>query len=350
MEPQETVPTDKIIRLSKKKFWGTIIVIVVLTILWIVYRMLTFQYGISGGKYMMNELIPSTGVSDSASYEESPNMMPYPDYYQNKPNIEDTRQFLKTNYSSEIKTRDVRTMTRNVKGLITDIEGRIDSLNTSDKSSYISFVVPAGKFESFRDEVENLTSAKLYTENVSSENRLGQKQSLEQQTQSGVDYLASLQSEQQSLTDNHNRKLSTLQSNLATIQKQLSTLRNTIAYTSDETQLTTLRVQETEYVKQEAAAKKSIVTENTTYNSAYSSLSSKITNAQSNLANLDQQDSNFRSDIETVNGTISINWVSYWEIAKIYSPIHPTWIIIIIILILLYIGRRSRFLPKVELV
>jgi Ca2+/Na+ antiporter len=139
---------------------------------------------------------PSMGFeNDRNSYDGS-----YNKGYGN-PSISDTREFLKTSYASEIKTRDVSDTVKDVKNSVKGADGRIDSLESSEKYGYISFVVPKSKFEAFRDEIESLTHEKLYTEDISSKNLLTQKQGIEEQ-ETDVNYrLTNIQIEKERITN-----------------------------------------------------------------------------------------------------------------------------------------------------
>jgi hypothetical protein len=77
-------------------------------------------------------------------------------------------------------------------------------------------------------------------------------------------------------------------------------------------------------------------------------LDNLIANSNNNLTNINKQDSQFTDNIETVNGSINVNWVSLWEIATIFSPISPVIIIIILIILIWIILKRSGFIPRIE--
>jgi hypothetical protein len=69
---------------------------------------------------------------------------------------------------------------------------------------------------------------------------------------------------------------------------------------------------------------------------------------EKNLANINKQDNQFADNIETVNGSVRITWISMWQMVKIFSPIHPTFIIIILGIVLgVFLNRKGK-IPKVE--
>ena len=95
----------------------------------------------------------STGImtpSVPGIYDEEIN------YYGNQSktlSINDTREFMKTSYDTQIQTRNVKSVLRDIKGSIKVANGRIDQLNENTKSGYISFVIPKINFENFKDEI-----------------------------------------------------------------------------------------------------------------------------------------------------------------------------------------------------
>ena len=60
-------------------------------------------------------------------------------------------------------------------------------------------------------------------------------------------------------------------------------------------------------------------------------LDAMISNASNNVTNINKQDDQLIDNVETVNGYVAIEWVSLWEMARIFSPIHPTLVIIILV-------------------
>jgi len=280
-----------------------------------------------GGGYGASDSVSSPVSSPGAPMMEKVGNMIYPDYYRQNPDITDTRQFLKTSYSADIKTRDVKDIVRDVRGIIRDVDGRIDNSQESEKYSYVSFVVPTSKFEAFRDEIESLTYAKLITVNVSSENLLGQKQSIEEQTRSATSTLANLEKQKKALTTRHNQTL-------AGMNAELDTLQNQVPYPTERAD----------------TIKQSIDNENKSYNSQNQNLTNQIDAYKATITWIEKQDTQFGNNIETVNGYISVNWISYWQMARIISPIHPSILLIILILVLWKVLILSKVVPKIELV
>ena len=320
----------KTIKVSRKKLTWLIIILVIFGIWWAnqpryggVMPMIG-GYGVAEDSATRSVSPASAPMMDSSGAE----MMYYPpDYYRGNPDITDTRQFLKTSYSADIKTRNVKEMIRDVRNIVRDAEGRIDNTQESEKYAYLGFVVAKDKFEAFRDEVESLTYAKLIVINVSSENLLGQKQSIEEQMENAKTSLTDLEKQKTSLTYKHNQTAANLNAQLIALQNQ-----------------------GTSTDAQQAVIRQSIANENSSYNSQLTSLNSRIDETKKWITSVEKQDVDFGNNIETVNGYISVSWASYWEMAKLLSPIHPGWIIAILVLIATQVLKRTGYLPKIELV
>lgn len=347
--------TRKVIKISRRRIIVLIFfIVIVLIILGFVYiNKMSRPFGISDGDVAMSTLptAPGIGMMEDGSYQKNYDIMPVPpDYYGGQPSIQDTREFLKTSYSAEIKTRNVYDIVRDVKNAVAGADGRIDGMNSSEKYGYVSFVVAKDKFDAFKDEIESLVNAKLYTENVSSQNLLGQKQSIEEQADYLTKSLADLEKSKKDLDAQHAATVRSLANELFSVQSQLAVLRLEIANTEDNTQLAVLRSQENTLMQRESDIKQNQNTENKNYASQNADIQNQIKWMNDSLEGNIKQDIKFGENIETVNGHISVNWISCWQMAKLFSPIHPTIIVIIIVLGILYVMKRKKILPKIEVV
>ena len=266
-----------------------------------------------------------------------------------QPTISDTREFLKTNYSATIKTRNVASMIRDVKNAVAGADGRIDNLYSSEKRGNIGFVIAKSEFESFRSEIESLTYAKLYTENVSSQNLLTQKQRIEEQTSNVLSSLADLQEQKEDLNLSHTQSVMAINKEIARIQTELVAVRLNIANETDSSVIVLLRDQENSLLGQEAIQRQKLNTENVNYSAKSKNLQNLIDNKNDNLTKISERDDQFMDNIETVSGSVSVNWVSLWQLSKIYSPVHPAFIIIVLVVIAWIFLRRKGYLPKIIL-
>jgi hypothetical protein len=350
MDQEVTIAEDtrRVIRISKKFLALSAIVIIVLA--WIVLQ-LSFgtvsygnNYGPSGGTPDM------MGVSIDGGYESSGVAMP--EYYNKSSDITDTREFMKTSYSAEIATRDVSKVVTDVKNIVKGADGRVDNISSSEKNGYISFVVAKSKFDALRDQIESLTGEKLYSENISSTNRLGTKQNIEDRTDNVVSNLDTLKKQQETLTAKHNQTVASINSELGRIRTELASVRANIAGATASTDSATLaawKSQEQSLVSQETTQKQRLSSENSSYATQKQSLEAQIANQNSNLTNVQQHDTNFTNDIETVQGSVSVHWVSLWQLLDLYSPIAPGWIALILAgLIWAYLDHK-KYTPKIVL-
>ncbi|MFA6253926.1 MAG: hypothetical protein WC640_01540 [Candidatus Paceibacterota bacterium] len=339
---ETNLATRRVVRISRRKLVVFVVIILILIALGFVVLSSLSSARIRTANYV-GMSAPEMGLGDSYTAKT---ISPYYDGGQ-QPSIADTREFLKTSYSSTIKTRDVSGVIKDVKSAIKVADGRIDNLYSSEKSGRISFVVAKSKFEDFRSEIESLTYTKLYTESISSQNLLSQKQGIESQTISVLNTLESLKKQKDDLGLKHTQTINSISNELARIRAELADVRITIAEETDSSTITLLRNQENSLVEQEALQRQKLSGENNNYSSQNQNLDRMISNANNNLTSVNDQSSQFANNIETVNGTITISWVSWWQIAKIYSPISPTVIVIAIIIILWILFRRKGWIPKI---
>ncbi len=338
--------TKKVIRISlKKTIIGAVVLVVVATVALVLYQMYEPRYyNITSSVNDFSERVVDSEYSEIV----------YPDYYpmpsQNPSSIKDTREFLKTSYSAFIKTRNVKNVLRDVKSIIREADGRIDTLNETPQNGYVRFVVPKSNFENFKDEIESITHEKLITENISSENLLGQKQSIEEQNRNATASLITLEKQQKDLTAKHTQTINKLQADMTNYTNQLIYVRSLISSTYDEALLNSLRIQETNLSQSIDSLKQSINSENSNFNTNNQNLKYEIESMNKQLKYIAEQNTNFTNNIETVNGSISVQWVSLWKLVKILSPVSPVIIIIILVIIILYLLKRKNYIPKIEFV
>jgi len=268
--------------------------------------------------------------------------------------VSDTREFMKINYSGSIKTRDVKDTTRDVRGIVRDMDGRIDSETVNEKYGYVSFVIPKSKLDDFRDEIEAITHKKLYTENTSSQNLLNQKQNIEERTDLTNKSLSDLQSEKSKADAEYKKEIASLQAQLKeitltaqTTKGQLDAKQSAVDGTPEYSEKKMLAYNYDALSGQIASLKNYIAEKNTKYTQNKNRLDSAIGQFNNQLGEIKKDDKAFAENIETVNGSVSIQWVSLWQLAKVFSPIHPIIIILLLVIIVWYILKRLRIAPLV---
>lgn len=346
MDPEATAaqPTRRVIHISRKYLALTVIALVLfgLYVLLVLTSSFGNSYGPSAG-------IPEAGVQMDVDYKTTGSM---PDYYRESSDITDTREFMKTSYSADIATRDVSKKVTEVRNIIKGADGRIDNISSSEKYGSISFVVAKDKFDALRDQIEALTGERLYSENISSTNRLGTKQNLENRTEKVVSTLDTLKKQLETLTAKHTQTVAGITTELSRIRTELISVRANIAgatSSTDSATLTSWKSQEQSLMNQETAQKQRLSSENSSYATQKQSLESQIANQNSNLTNVQQQDTQFTNDIETVQGSVRVRWVSLWQLLDLYSPVSPGWIVLIVVgLVWAYLDHK-KYTPKIVL-
>lgn len=311
----------KVIRVSKKKLIISFLIVVALGVLILIgtNRSVMRGYGIVGTGVNMMNAIPRIDFGEDYSYRNN----------YNQTSVKDTREFLKTNYSAAIKTKDVGSVMDRAENAIHKNDGRVDNYNKSDKYGSISFVIPKAKFMEFKTEMESFTHKKLYVETISSTNLLSQKQGIEANGAAIKKTVAGIQADLAQIKKDHVSRMDALNSQLSAEKAQ-----NPTGAMSD----------------WGAILQDRINSENNSYNALLASNAAQMSEAKNNLAMNKDQDVAFADNIETVSGNLSVNWVSNWEIFKIYSPIAPGWVIAIVVVIALAIAHRKKYIPSIELV
>jgi hypothetical protein len=264
---------------------------------------------------LSNNAAPPTVVQESPStggVEEGASMM-RPDYNQGTVDVTDTREFLKIFYSAQMKTRDVGGLSRRVETTVKGYEGRIDNEQLAQKSAYLTFVVPQSKYDQFRDELEGLVGKRFLQISINSENKLGQKQSIEEQAASASSTLASYQSQRSALVKAHQGRLGELEAQIDRENAYLANLREQAPSAQRDADIKNVQAIILGYQSQ-------IDSENSSYTTKLASLDANIKYAKDWQAAVAKNDQSFMNDIETVQGSVSITWVSLWDIAQLYLP------------------------------
>lgn len=344
---EENKQTERrVIKISRKKLIISIVVLVVFLLIagWGVLSVVRNSFGV-GSMETALPMMPNGSYSNKMMSSDS--AFNY-GYQREDSSINDTREFMKTSYNSTIKIRDVSGVVKEVKNIVKGADGRVDEFNSSEKYGRVRFVVAKSKFDAFRDEIESITHKKLYTESISSENLLSDKQNIEGQILDASTSLSSLTSQRETLVSNHTKEVNSLNKELVRINGDLAKVRANIALLKPNEINVSYSQQEASLVEQQTNQTQNIYQENKNYLIKKQNLDNLINNANANLGSANKQDDKFTDNIETVNGYVNVEWVSLWEMAVIFSPIHPTWIIIILIIAPFVIFRKR--MPKVEIV
>ena len=199
---------------------------------------------------------------------------PYPD-----PDVPvtDMREFLKTYYSASMRTRDVPALTRRVETVVRGHGGRIDQESSSAKYGSVSFAVPQIKYDAFRAELESLVGDRFLTVNISSQNLLSQKVSIEEQQKQADAALAEYKAARQRIVSAHALAVQSLQG-------------------------------------------QQLADENASYASRLETADANIKYAQDWQKAVQTQDKTLLDNVATVTGTVSVEWIRLSDIALLYLP------------------------------
>lgn len=275
-----------------------------------------------------NGSMPSQGKSVGGYY---PYPYPNPDVSAN-----DTREFLKVYYNAAMRTRDAQGLTRRVETTVRGYDGRIDAESSSPQSGYVSFVVPMSKYDAFRTELEGLVGSRFLTVNISSQNLLPQKQSIEEQQKQADSTLADYKAARQSIVNAHASVAKSLQAQIDADAQTLVALR---------AQPPTPQIQAQIQVVSDdwASLKQQLANENASYAKQLSNADANIKYAQDWQTAVKTQDAALLDNVATVSGTVSIQWISLWDMAQLYLPGYWIPAIFAALTVLSYLSDRRRF-------
>jgi hypothetical protein len=207
--------------------------------------------------------------------------------------VTDTREFLKIYYNASMQTRDVPALTRRVETTVRGYDGRIDNESSAEKYGYVSFALPQAKYDAFRAELESLVGSRFLKVNISSQNMLSQKVSIEEQLKQANTSLADYKTARQKIVNAHMSATQSLQAQI------------------DATSATS---------SERASLEKLLARENASYARNLSNADANIKYAQDWVKGVETQDATLLANVATVNGTVSIQWISFWDMALLYLP------------------------------
>ena len=272
---------------------------------------------------------PSKGMMDSDLY------YPYPYPNPDVP-VTDTREFLKTYYNASMRTRNVQELTRRVETTVRGYGGRVDQESSSPEYGSVSFAVPQSKYDEFRAELESLVGSKFLVTNISSQNLLPQKLSIEEQQKQAEKTLADYKTARQKIVSVHTSNVQDLQSKISVDEQQLVSLRA-------ETQTPQVLIQiqavsdELVYLKQRLSG------ENASYAKQLDNADRNIKNAQDWQKAVETQDKALLDNVATVNGIISIQFISLWDMIRLYLPGYWIPFIFAVLSFISLLWDRKRF-------
>lgn len=264
--------------------------------------------------------------------------------------ITDTRAFMKTSYNAAIQSRDVQRDIDKVSDAVASVDGRIDAIQSNDRRGSVSFVIAKSDLSEFRDEIETITHAKLYTEDISSVNRLSEKQNIEARAEHAALSLSELQNELTATDNAYTTENNKLIAELQTLRQQLDDVEAAFATLPEGVSDPFLTERETSLRNDIFSKQQQITAYNRQYSNVRGSLESAIKQAGGEVSEVAIDDAAFMDGIETVSGRVSVQRVSLYKYIEAFSPI-PMWInLVILFCITLWILRKIGILPRIKLV
>lgn len=263
--------------------------------------------------------------------------------------ITDNREFTRTDYSANIRTRRVGDLVEAVGDTIRILGGRVDSSNSSNQYGHISFVVLANKFESFRRSVKSLAGGRFLIENIYTENLLPQKQSIEKQQKDAGEVLARIRSEKNKLSANYKRTVASIQSKINEVDEKIVAVKIKLDVTNDLSKREIIKAEERRLLGGKSALEAELANENVNYSNKLYLLDLQIRENEAILDNAAKEDQKLVDTVATVRGTISISWISVWQIIRLYVPINFGFLAFGIAAVVAYFIHRRRsylFLPN----
>lgn len=259
--------------------------------------------------------------------------------------IEDTRQFLKTDYGAYLKTRKVDALSEQLQILVRGLGGRIDSSSSSDKGGYLSFVLPAEKLETFRTQLKSIAGEKFVNEHVQTENLLSQKVSIEDQTKEVEQQLAQLQVQKNQLADTHNQTVAALQAQLSANSKERARLLTEKQNHPDQAPALEARIAELDRNRNRLNAE--LGSENAWFTNHMADIDAQTRTVESNKASLQKQDTQLVNTVATVRGNLSLTWISIWQLIDMYVSLQllvPSLLLVFAVVGYFFHRRRSNLL------
>lgn len=255
----------------------------------------------------------------------------------------DTREFMDTSYYATINTRDVQKISDQTKTIIRGHFGRIDSISEQPKFARISFSLPKTELDRMILELKNLVPEKMYLETIYADNRLSEKQNIETDTGNAVDELSRLQAERSATIASYDKQLDAAQARIDSLARSLNTNYSLRSATTNTVKLAEIDAEINRLAENRASAERDYRNTKSRESKELTAIDKKIDRQNTQLDNLGEQDNRLMTDVETVTGSINIQWVSCWSILNTYIPIRPVLILMIIAsAIYLVFKRRPR--------
>lgn len=250
--------------------------------------------------------------------------------------ITDTREFLKIGYSAIIKTRRVQEIGNRVATIVRGHGGRVDTLSLDKRYGYLTFVVPKATFVSFKTELQSVIGPRFLIEGVQEHNRLPEKQWIEEQTVTTESTLATLRNDRQSLINHHDTTVASLNRQIALVKKNITALDEELREHPERAE--EIAIRKKELMGEKGRLESRLRNENAHFTQSLNALDAQIRGAESTLTHLGRQDQALVDDVATVEGSISLQWITLTAIIKLY--VIDYWYGFLLVLPVVYVFRH----------
>lgn len=251
--------------------------------------------------------------------------------------ITDNREFLKTSYSANINSLNVNKTLNSITSLIKSFDGRLDLTSANVDTAQISFVIASSKLETFKEQVKNIAGAKLYIETINSENKLNEKQVIEQNSTNKQLELETLKANLADLSAQYVKTVSNLKSYIQTLKIELSKAQSELSLNSLNIDLQN-KVKNLESKIQYQV--QNLNSENENYEYQKELLDYQILGSNKALENIKQQDQDLLNSVATVNAKIIIYKINGLEYINAYLPFYLTLPTLLIISIFVFLFKK----------
>lgn len=254
----------------------------------------------------------------------------------------DMREFLKTYYNASLLARDVPGLTARVVTVVRAHDGRIDQETSSSEYGYVSFALSQTTYNAFRSEIERLVGKRFLTVNISSQNLLSQKVSIEEQQKQADEALAEYKAAKQKIISAHANATRMLEAQISSLTAKLATLE-----AEPSTPALLIRIQAAN--DELAALKQQLASENASYAKEIEAADANIKYGTDWQKAVKTQDETLLKNVGTVSGTISIQKINLWDTLLLYLPGYWVPTILAVLTFLSYRrDQRRRFEAATE--
>lgn len=272
-------------------------------------------------------LAPTAQYLSPLTYSSAPrvteekirSVYPEPRPYPGTP-ITDRREFLKTYYNATLRTRRIMDLTRRVQTVVRGFGGRVDATTAAEKFGYVAFAVPSNRFESFSREIRSLAPGRFIVEETRAENLLPQKRSIEEQEAYIKKTLAELNADRDKTITAHTQTIRSLQSRIASANSEIARLHAEVTDNPQRKAEIAARVKELTGLV--GTLESSLARENTAHANRLAEINAEIRANETALEGVRAQDKELMDTVATVEGHISVAWISILEIIRLYVPLY----------------------------